>query len=263
LRQCAERAGALTITAHYGGRWRPSQEIVEMNPLDRPVWASLSGAHAQLSLGDALARRYRPDVNQFASACRDDDEQAQAALAGLLGPGDEIIVLQVPPVVVPPGCAVRKSAQGVQMVATQAVQTPPSVSGAVRLGDADAPEMLALAQLTQPGPFFPATHTMGTFWGLRIDGRLAAMAGERLRPPGHTEVSGVCTHPDFRGRGLARTLSALVAARIQARGETPFLHAWKTNAGAIQLYESLGFRLRAEVDVKIIARAGEGASSAG
>jgi predicted GNAT family acetyltransferase len=97
---------------------------------------------------------------------------------------------------------------------------------------------------------------MGEFWGIRIDGRLASMAGERMRPPGHTEVSGVCTHPDFRGRGLARRLSAYVTARILARGERPFLHAWKTNEAAIGLYERLGYAVTDEVHVAFIRRAG-------
>ena len=114
--------------------------------------------------------------------------------------------------------------------------------------------MLALATLTEPGPFLPRTHTMGRFIGLRIDGRLAAMAGERMRFPGHVEVSGVCTHPDFRGRGLARTLSAAVAAEIQRRGDQPFLHAWTANTAAIALYESLGFAVRAAVNIAFVKR---------
>jgi predicted GNAT family acetyltransferase len=87
---------------------------------------------------------------------------------------------------------------------------------------------------------------------LRVNGRLAAMAGERMRFPGHVEVSGVCTHPDFRGRGLARRLSAAVTADIQRRGERPFLHAWTMNTAAIALYESLGFEVRTEVNVAVI-----------
>ena len=85
---------------------------------------------------------------------------------------------------------------------------------------------------------------------------MAAMAGERMRFPGYTEVSGVCTHPDFRGRGFARRLSAATAVRIEARGEQPFLHAWQTNRAAIKLYEALGFKLRAEVNVAVLQRAG-------
>jgi predicted GNAT family acetyltransferase len=95
---------------------------------------------------------------------------------------------------------------------------------------------------------------MGQFRGIRIDGRLAAMAGERMRFPGYTEVSGVCTHPDFRGRGLARRLSAAVMAGITARGDGTFLHAWKANRAAIALYEGLGFELRAQVNVAQLQR---------
>lgn len=221
--------------------------------LDRPAWAALSTRHLALSLGGALARRYAKDVNLFASA-RDDTAAALTALADLVLPGERIFILQVPDVVVPEGFVPLKAAQGVQMVATRRIQVAQPEEGLVKLTDADAPEMLALARLTEPGPFLARTHVMGEFLGIRIDGRLAAMAGERFRFPGHTEVSGVCTHPDFRHRGLARRLSAAVAARIESRGERPFLHAWKTNLPAITLYESLGFEIRAEVDVKVLER---------
>ena len=140
------------------------------------------------------------------------------------------------------------------MIATRSVPAPVAHEDIIRLGDADAPEMLALAKLTEPGPFLARTHTMGRFIGVRIGGRLAAIAGERFRFPGYTEVSGVCTHPDFRGRGLARRLSAAIAAGIEARGERPFLHAWRTNHAAIALYESLGFELRSEVNVMVLER---------
>jgi predicted GNAT family acetyltransferase len=220
--------------------------------LDRPVWAALTTRHAALSLGDARARRYAPDVNLFASA-RDDTAEAHAALRNLVNPGEKVFVLQVPAIVVPEGFGVFKAATGVQMVATAPVA--PDVSAEIApLTDADAPEMLALATLTEPGPFLSRTHVMGRFLGVRIGGRLAAMAGERLSFPGFTEVSGVCTHPDFRGKGLARRLSATVTARIQARGEQPFLHAWMSNEPAIRLYESLGFEIRAAVDVKVLER---------
>jgi len=223
-----------------------------MSVLDRPVWASLSTSHSALSVGNALARRYAREVNLFASA-RDDTLPALAALADLVRAGERIFVLQVPEIVVPASLVAVKEAKGVQMTATRSA-TAVGHEGVLRLTDADAPEMLALAKLTEPGPFLTRTHTMGTFIGVRIGGRLAAMAGERFRFPGYTEVSGVCTHPDFRGRGLARQLSAVVAAGIEARGERPFLHAWKTNRPAIALYESLGFELRNEVNVAVLER---------
>jgi len=205
-------------------------------------------------VGDALARRYAADVNLFAAA-RDESPAALAALAELVQPGERVFLLQVPDIVVPAGLVAVKAARGVQMVATRSIPATME-DDIVQLTDEDAPEMLALAKLTEPGPFLARTHAMGTFRGIRIGGRLAAMAGERFRFPGYTEVSGVCTHPDFRGRGLARRLSAAVASRIESRGERPFLHAWKTNRPAISLYESLGFEFRTEVDVQVLERAG-------
>jgi predicted GNAT family acetyltransferase len=223
-----------------------------MHPLERPVWASLTTHHFSLSEGNALARRFAPDVNLFASAC-DDTPAAVAALADLVQPGETVFLLQVPKVVIPPGLVQVKAGEGVQMIATRSMMFE-MPSDILTLTDEDAPEMLELATLTEPGPFLARTHTMGSFLGIRIGGRLAAMAGERMRFPGYTEVSGVCTHPEFRGRGLARRLSAAVAARIEARGDQPFLHAWKTNHAAISLYEALGFRVRTEVNAVMLKR---------
>lgn len=227
-----------------------------MHPLDRPVWASLSGPHAALSDGGPLARRYAPDVNLFASAA-DDGAAALAALADLVPPGDRVFIAQRPAIAVPPGLVVVRQARGVQMVAERPIAAEAAVGGPalLRLGDADAADMLELVRLTEPGPFLPRTHTMGRFIGVRDRGRLVAMAGERLRPPGYIEVSGVCTHPQWQGRGLARRLSATVAAAIQADGATPFLHAWLTNHAAIALYRRLGFEPRCEVDIAVLQRA--------
>src|SRR5579883_2200968 len=219
-----------------------------MHSLDRPVWASLSTHHASLAEGDALARRFVRDVNLFASP-RDESPPALAALAALVRPGESVLLLQVPAIAIPPGLIAAREAKGVQMVAPRGTPFESAGADIAPLGERDAPEMLALAKLTEPGPFLSRTHVMGSFLGIRIEGRLAAMAGERMRFPGYTEVSGVCTHPDFRGRGYAHRLSAAVAERIQARGEQAFLHAWKSNRAAVSLYEDLGFVLRAEVNV--------------
>ena len=223
-----------------------------MKSLDRPVWASLTHA-PHLADGDDLARRYRRDVNLFASAC-DDSINSLAALRDLVPQGESVFVLQVPAIRVPDGLVVARAAQGVQMLAARSIEREDGDCAVVELGEADAPEMLALAQLTEPGPFLARTHTMGRFMGVRINGRLAAMAGERMRFPGFTEVSGVCPHPDFRGRGLARTLSSVIANAIQQRGEQPFLHAWTSNQAAIALYQRLGFAFRTVVQVAVLGR---------
>ena len=224
-----------------------------MAPLDRPIWVSLTTHHGSLSEGNALARRFARDVNLLASS-RDDTPAAVIALADLVKPEESVFLLQVSEIVVPPSLVEVKAAKGVQMLDTRSV-TFDAMRGDIRvLTDEDAPEMLALATLTEPGPFLSRTHTMGSFFGIRVRGRLVAMAGERMRFPGYTEVSGVCTHPEFRGRGLARRLSAAVVAGIRARGDQAFLHAWQTNNSAISLYAGLGFKVRTEVNVAVLKR---------
>jgi predicted GNAT family acetyltransferase len=229
-----------------------------MDVLDRPVWQSLTSHHAALSEGNALARRFLREVNLFASA-RDDSPEALAALGELLHDGEIIYVLQVPKIIIPEGLIALKQAQGVQMVAGLRALFVATDDDILTLGDSDAFEMLSLATLTQPEPFLAHTHRMGDFIGIRIDGRLVAMAGTRMRFPGYTEISGVCTHPDYRGRGLARRLSAAVSATVAARGDRPFLHAWKTNTAAITIYEALGFMHRTDVNVAELVKRRTGA----
>jgi predicted GNAT family acetyltransferase len=116
---------------------------------------------------------------------------------------------------------------------------------------ADLPEMLALTKLTEPGPFLPRTIQLGAYYGVHESGLLVAMAGERLKLTGYTEVSAVCTHPDFRGRGYGNALMSAVMAGIMNRGETPFLHV-RTENPALHLYQKLGFRLRAKLHLAVI-----------
>jgi predicted GNAT family acetyltransferase len=222
------------------------------HPLDRPIWSALSARQLELSVGDGLARRFAPDIGPLAAA-RDGKAESLAALTALV-PGDgALILLEAEAAIVVPETGVSRTARGVQMVARdlKAVRSAVSMEP---LSDGDAPEMLALAELTEPGPFAARTHVLGQFWGVRVGGRLVAMAGERMKPEGYAEVSGVCVHPDHRGRGYAAALSALVADHITARGETPFLHAYAENAGAIRLYESLGFAIRCAVTVAVLER---------
>ena len=142
----------------------------------------------------------------------------------------------------PDGWEVTFDIDGVQMVDDGLAAAPDPE--AVVLGPADVPEMLDLVERTKPGPFLPRTVELGTYLGIRREGALVAMAGERLHPPGWTEISAVCTDPAARGEGLASRLILAVAHGIRERGETPFLHTGAGNTNAIRLYESLGFRLR-------------------
>jgi len=222
------------------------------HPLDRLVWNALTGRHAKFAEGGALARRYRPDIIPFAAA-RDTRAESLAALAALPEPGEVMVMWDFAPPPLPPGLVTARTGTVVQMVLTREPEAidDPRVAA---LSEADAAAMLALAQLTEPGPFTLKAQALGTFYGIRLDGRLAAMAGERMKVDGFSEVSGVCTHPDFRGRGLARLLSVIVTRQILARGETPFLHAWADNAAAIRLYEQIGFTARTRLSLLAAAR---------
>lgn len=222
-----------------------------MHPLDRPVWTTLVDRHADVAAGDDRARRYRPDVNILAAAADASAESAQA-LAALVPPGAAIATVEPEPMPIPPSLVVAKRAMLVQMVADRPL--PPDAIDHLVLTDADAPDMLALATLTEPGPFVEQTHSLGRFVGVRADNRLIAMAGERMRAPGFAEVSAVCTHPDFRGRGYAGRLMRVVMAGMVAAGETPFLHSYADNRTAIALYEMLGFRIRRELIATFLTR---------
>ncbi|MDF2386005.1 GNAT family N-acetyltransferase [Nostoc ellipsosporum NOK] len=224
-----------------------------MPPLDNPAWSALCSRQKHLARSTGLAQRYDGDYATFATVVNHSYEPLTAlgALVARTGPA---IVLEKDPLPPVPGTIVRKHRMGVQMVAEHPLPADPDFAF-LELGDADAPEMLALATLTEPGPFFARTHQLGRFIGIRREGRLIAMAGERMKPLDFTEVSGVCTHPDFRGFGLAGKLMRIVAARIAARGEVPFLHAYADNASAIGLYERLGYRRRIDVNVTVLAPA--------
>jgi len=221
--------------------------------LDNPIWASLTGAHARFAQLHGRAGRYRPDVSSFEAPADVADPRAWADLAELAGPGAEVFVA-APALTPPPGWTAARMIEGVQMVgdALEAVED----AEAVVLGDADVAEVLDLVERTRPGPFRPRTIEMGAYLGIRRGGALVAMAGERLHPPGYTEISAVCTDPAFRGQGLAARLMKAVAVGIRAREETPFLHAASFNTGAIRLYERLGFTVRSEITFAVFRTPG-------
>ncbi|MGJ7038924.1 putative GNAT family acetyltransferase [Shinella sp. BE166] len=220
--------------------------------LDRPIWSALATRHRELGEGAGLARRYRPGILPLA-ATESDDPQALADLAALTQPGETLIFLMADPIVPPVGFEVLTAAPAVQMIARNVPPATPD-EAIVPLGESDAEEMLALATLTKPGPFSLKSQALGRFWGVREGKTLVAMAGERMKQPGFTEFSGVCTHPDHRGKGYARRLSLHVAAQITQAGDQPYLHAYASNAAAITLYEAIGFTLRSPMHVAALRK---------
>ncbi len=220
--------------------------------LDRPAWNALQTAHAGLAEGDALAMRYPPSIVPFAAA-RDDAPESIAALAALPAMGEMMALVEAGPIIVPDGFDIVVDSTLVQM--TGGSKHPRVEDPQIEpLTPDDAEEMLGLATLTKPGPFTLGAQRLGTFWGIRIDGRLAAMAGQRMRQPGFGELSGLCTHPDFQKRGLGTLLFRHVAGEISARGDEVYLHAYASNANAIALYEHMGFSIRSRMNVKIVQR---------
>ncbi|NKZ05577.1 GNAT family N-acetyltransferase [Actinomadura latina] len=211
--------------------------------LDDPVGESLRGHHAHLARRLGRVAGYVPGVSTFSAVSAEPDAAEWSDLARLLGSG-ELADMFSSPAIPPPDWEPVFVLDGLQMVWRGSSETD---TGVEELGADDVPDMLDLVARTRPGPFWARTHELGTYVGVRENGALVAMAGERLRPPGWTEISTVCTAPEARGRGHAARLVRALAAHITSRGNRPFLHAAEANTGAIALYERLGFKTRKHV----------------
>jgi len=211
--------------------------------LDDPARAALWGEQSGHAVIEGHARRFDPGIGPIA-ALRDDGDTALRDAARLIALHGTIASVgrPLPPIA---GTRVVKQTPIAQMV-FDGTQDRVEDEAITVLGPDNAEEMMALAQLTEPGPFGPRTGALGPFLGIFDEGRLVAMAGQRMRPAGYVEISGVCTHPDARGRGFARLLSRAQIEVICKAGRTPFLHAYIDRPGPIRLYEGLGFVKRAE-----------------
>lgn len=218
--------------------------------LDRAVWESLQGSHLDFAQRHGGFARFDPEVSPFAALDDESDERAWADAAELLGPRPQLTLAGV--TAWPADWKPAWSIEGVQMIGTRVEPRPEPE--AVLLGPEDVPEMLDLVARTRPGPFARRTVELGTYLGIRRDGALVAMAGERMRPPGWTEISAVCTDPAHRGQGLAGRLMRALAVGIAERGERPFLHAAGSNTNAIRLYASLGFETRRTITFATLER---------
>ena len=224
-------------------------------PLDNPVWASLTGKLSHLGHGTTSARRFDPEVSPFA-AIPDLQQDCLNELARLLLPDESVLLLSERHCPQLAGLRSEHLFDVTQMIDDAAPQYRPDDS-ILALSDADSPEMEALARCTQPGPFGPRTSEMGRFYGVRKEGRLIAMAGERMRLSQFTEISAVCVEEDHRGQGIAYRLMNLLRAEIRARGETPFLHVRSAAAATISLYTRMGFVRRKSLGLHQLTRVPE------
>jgi ribosomal protein S18 acetylase RimI-like enzyme len=221
-----------------------------LESLDNPIWFALTTEHRFLARSHGLARRYPPDVSPLAALLHPTND-AFADLQQLVSPGEHVALFTASRIDVPGGWQVNRSRWIDQMSCEASLVPPPGAR--LQLGTTDVPEMLELTAATGPGPFLPKTIQMGSYFGIRAsDGRLVAMAGERLRSTAFAEISAVCTLPEFRGRGYARALVTFLAAQILAGGRTPFLHV-KSENNAKVVYQKIGFRLRAAIYLTVIS----------
>jgi ribosomal protein S18 acetylase RimI-like enzyme len=219
--------------------------------LENPVYAALCGPHARFAQVHGRARRYPPDVAPFLGLPSPPSPQDWRDAADLVAPGTYVAV-RLGDAELPAGWRAVQVLDVVQMIGERV--TGAECSEAISLGVADVPEMLGLVAQTEPGPFLNRTIELGDYLGIRCDGVLVAMAGERFHLDGWTELSAVCTRPDHRGRGLASRLVGVLTERMQLRSQRPFLHAMASNTGAIRLYEELGFRVSQSTALTVVTR---------
>lgn len=228
------------------------------HPLDNVVWTALTTRQACLAQSYDQSRRFLHEVSTIAAFLEPND-RGWDSLTRLVDPGQVVTLALREPYQPRPGWKLLLAIPMPQMVfqagASQLCQCPIPDVHITELGAKDVPDMLELTALTKPGPFGKRTHELGRYVGIRHNGKLIAMAGERMKVPGYTEVSAVCTHPDYTGRGYARMLMDDVMQRILDRGETPFLHVRGDNVHAIALYEGIGFVRRVLSHLAVLKRA--------
>ena len=224
--------------------------------LDNPIWNALTSDHARFAVGGTRARRYPEEIGPLSGMPEQSAEGYEELRAATSAGGLAALFFSETP---RPGAGwtVVRGGELAQMAAPRpeltGVQLPEGVR-LRRLTPEDAGEMVALAKLTEPGPFRLGTIALGSYFGIFEGERLVSMAGERLSLPGFVEVSAVCTHPEARGRGYAAMLMSRVIEGILAAGKRPFLHTWADNHGAIRIYERLGFRLRRTFELAVVQR---------
>lgn len=213
------------------------------HPLDNVIWQALNTRQAGFARVAGQVRKFADEVGPLSGMSEFNDE-GFSSLAELAANGN-VVALFLPEAWQPrTGWQVVAEAPLAQMVREKPVALAIPAHEIIALGNADSVDMMELTALVKPGPFGSRTHELGNFFGIRDGGKLVAMAGERMKVPGHSEVSAVCTHPDYLGRGYAAALMGKVIDGIEKRGETPFLHVRADNDRAVSLYERLGFRQR-------------------
>ena len=219
--------------------------------LDNPAWNALISGNRHLAYGTERVKLFAADVSPFVGF-ETPDAPAFEALHTLVPAERRLGVVSPEALEIPPRWQVLQQMQVYQMVQEQPTGGPLKDQPLVPLGPAQVPAMLALTRRMNPGPFFSNTIAFGHYQGIFDGDELVAMAGQRLHAGPFAEISAVCTHPDYPGRGYASHLMRFQAQRIWAAGGIPFLHVKTDNATAIKVYQALGFTIRREMSICIV-----------
>jgi ribosomal protein S18 acetylase RimI-like enzyme len=217
--------------------------------LDNPVYAALSSAHARFAQRGGDALRYPADVAPFFALPSEPSREDWRGAIEVVPPGTYAAIVHAD-AGVPELWKTVQEFEVVQMIGEHV--TGVDALEAIPLSAQDVPEMLELVRQTDPGPFLDRTIELGDYIGIRRDSQLVAMAGERLRFDGWTEISAVCTASTHRGQGMASRLVGALTAAIQRRSERAFLHVLTSNTSAIRLYDELGFRVRRRLTISVL-----------
>lgn len=213
--------------------------------LDNPIWSALTTAHILFSVGAPEVKKYREDIIPFLGMANGD-----AGLLKQIEPfmaQDEEVFLKEENLDFPSGWAVVTRLNCLQMVYEPASVDAVNMAGIVKLTVDDAEELSRLVNLVQPGFFKRNTSLLGDYFGIKKEGELVAVAGERFKMTGFSELSAVCTHPEHTGKGYAQQLLEVLCNKNLEEGDIPFLHVADTNERAIKIYERLGFRKRMDL----------------
>ena len=219
--------------------------------LDNPAWNSLNTNHRQLGKIGKKAAVYNPQISVI-GAVKENTLDAYLELGTLTTPGVPVAIIgfKIPSEL--KGWMTLQSAETYQMVCNKPIDY--AEVDYVELTKKDVPEMMKLVEVTKPGPFSPGTIEMGHYVGIRKNGELIAMGGERMKPKGYVEISGICTHPEHRGKGYGTAITGILTNTILEQGDTPFLHVFKQNETAIRLYEKLGYATRKVIPVSALMK---------
>ncbi|QNK61012.1 GNAT family N-acetyltransferase [Pedobacter sp. PAMC26386] len=214
--------------------------------LDNPIWHALNSTHNKFALGEQTMLRYPADILPF-MAFEHSDESPLTKIESQMGTNEKAFIVGKLPAI-PTNWSVFSKLECLQMICHQPINFIKKEDyDIVQLQPENADEMVEFINGIQPGYFERGTPSLGNYYGIRVNGKLIAMAGERLKMTGYTEISAVCTDPAFTGKGLAQYLITQLCNEIRQRDEVPFLHVVDTNTRAIRLYEFLGFEKRTTI----------------